>query len=142
PMNALMENRYTEAWRQVGAEMPKPAAVLAVSAHWYRPGIAVTAMARPRTIHDFGAFPRELFEFQYPAPGDSELAARIATMLRPFDVSLDQEWGLDHGVWSVLCHVFPGADVPVVQLAIDRTRPPRFHYELGRRLQALRDERV
>ena len=143
PMNALLDNSWTRAWSTLGAALaPKPRAVLAVSAHWYIPCTAVTAMAAPRTIHDFGGFPRELFAMRYPAPGDPALAARVAELLAPLPVEQDQSWGLDHGTWSVLCHVFPEADVPVVQLSIDETRPPAFHYELGKRLGALRDAGV
>jgi 4,5-DOPA dioxygenase extradiol len=114
----------------------------AVSAHWYRSGAAVTAQPAPATIHDFGGFPKELFEVQYPAPGDPALAARVRDLLAPVDVALDGSWGLDHGTWSVLVHAFPGADIPVVQLALDRTQAPAFHYELGKRLAPLRDEGV
>jgi 4,5-DOPA dioxygenase extradiol len=142
PMNALADNAYTRAWRDIGRSMPKPAAVLCVSAHWYIPGIAVTAMNLPRTIHDFGGFPRELFEFDYPAPGSPELAAKVKELLGN-DVILDTEhWGLDHGTWSVLCHVFPDADVPVVQLSIDETKPSAWHYEFAKKLAPLRHEGV
>jgi len=116
--------------------------VLAISAHWYVPGTAVTAMAAPRTIHDFGGFPRELFAVRYPAAGDPALAARVQELLAPLPVEANQSWGLDHGTWSVLCHVFPEAAVPVVQLSIDETQTPAFHYQLGTRLRALRDEGV
>lgn len=142
PMNALMRNDYTEGWAAIGAEIPRPKAVLCVSAHWYLPGTLVTAMSAPRTIHDFGGFPQELYEVKYPAPGDPELARRIQVLLAPTHVGLDTRWGLDHGTWSVLCHLFPEADVPVVQLSIDETQPPEFHYEVGKRLADLRDEGV
>ena len=143
PMNALGDNAWTRAWAALGAGlMPRPRAVLAVSAHWYIAGTAVTAMAAPRTIHDFGGFPRELFAMRYPAAGDPALAQRLAELLAPVPVEADQSWGLDHGTWSVLCHVFPKADIPVVQLSIDATQPPAFHYELGTRLRKLRDEGV
>jgi 4,5-DOPA dioxygenase extradiol len=143
PLNALARNVYTEAWSAIGKSIPRPMAVLCVSAHWYLPGTAVTAMSAPRTIHDFGGFPRELYEVEYPAPGSPELARRVQGLLKPFEVELDEKiWGLDHGTWSVLCHVFPEADVPVVQLSIDETKPPEFHYEIGKRLSALRDEGV
>jgi 4,5-DOPA dioxygenase extradiol len=143
PMNALQENAWTRAWGALGAALaPRPRAVLAISAHWYIPATALTAMAAPRTIHDFGGFPRELFAVRYPAPGDPALAARVAELLAPLPVAADRSWGLDHGTWSVLCHMFPQADVPVVQLSIDETRPPAFHYELGTHLRSLRDEGV
>jgi 4,5-DOPA dioxygenase extradiol len=142
PLNALARNAYTEGWAAVGRERPRPRAVLCVSAHWYVPFTAATASPAPRTIHDFGGFPRELYEFQYPAPGDPALANRVRELLAPVQVGLDYRWGLDHGMWSVLCHVFPEADVPVVQLSIDETRPAAFHYELAKRLGGLRDEGV
>ena len=142
PLNALQSNVYTKGWAAIGAGIPKPKAVLAVSAHWYLPGTLVTAMEIPRTIHDFGGFPRELYEFKYPAPGDPQLVDRVRELLVPVSVGLDKRWGLDHGTWSVLCHVFPHADVPVVQLSIDETQPAAFHYEIGKRLSPLRDEGV
>lgn len=142
PMNALLSNAYTAAWASIGASIPRPRAVLSISAHWFVPGIAVTAMDEPRTIHDFGGFPRELFEVKYPAPGDPALARHVQELLAPLPVASDLNWGLDHGTWSVLKHVFPMADIPVLQLSIDETRPPAFHYELGQRLRPLRDEGI
>jgi len=142
PMNTLAHNRYTEAWRKLGAAVPKPKAILAISAHWFTRGTAVTAMVKPRTIHDFHGFPQSLFDVEYPAPGDPLLAARVRDLLAPVAVQLDESWGLDHGTWSVLVHAFPDAGIPVVQLSMDGTRPARFHYELGKRLAPLREEGV
>jgi 4,5-DOPA dioxygenase extradiol len=142
PLNALQDNAWTRGWSALGASLPRPRAVLSVSAHWYVPQLAVTAMAAPRTIHDFGGFPRELYEVRYPAPGDAALAARVQRLLAPLPVSANEDWGLDHGSWSVLRHLFPQADVPVVQLSIDETQPPPFHYEVGVRLRPLRQEGI
>lgn len=142
PMNTLEDNRYTQAWRRIGRSLPHPRAILAVSAHWYGRGIAVTAMDSPATIHDFHGFPPELYDVRYRAPGSPALAARVRDLLRPLDVEMNDSWGLDHGTWSVLAHAFPEAEVAVVQLSIDSTQPPRFHYELGRRLAPLRDEGI
>jgi len=142
PMNALQTNAWTRGWAAVGSTLPRPRAVLSISAHWYITGTAVTAMESPRTIHDFGGFPRELFAVRYPARGDAALAARVQQLLAPLPVSADLNWGLDHGTWSVLRHLFPQADVPVVQLSIDETQPASFHYALGVRLQPLRDEGI
>jgi 4,5-DOPA dioxygenase extradiol len=142
PMNALERNRYSEAWRKIGESLPKPRAVLAVSAHWYTRGTLVTADEHPKTVHDFYGFPKALFDMQYPAPGDPKLAERVGAMLAPVQVRPDRTWGLDHGTWSVLVHVYPGADIPVLQLSIDATQPAQFHYDLGRKLAPLRDEGV
>ena len=142
PMNALGDNVYTRAWAAIGKAIPKPKAILAISAHWYGPGTAVTAMTAPRTIHDFGGFPPELYRAQYPAPGHPALARRVQALLSSMRVDLDQGWGLDHGTWSVLAHMFPEADVPVVQLRIDETQPAPFHLALGQELGPLREEGV
>jgi 4,5-DOPA dioxygenase extradiol len=142
PMNALERNAHTQAWHAFGRAAPRPKAILAISAHWYVRESAVTAMPSPKTIHDFGGFPPALHAYQYPAPGDPDLAARVQAVLKPVAVRLDLDWGLDHGTWSVLAHVYPDADIPVLQLAIDRSRPAAFHYELGQRLASLRDEGV
>lgn len=140
-MNALADTAYTRAWSAIG-EALRPRAILCISAHWYIPSTAVTVADAPRTIHDFGGFPAELYRVEYPAPGDPSLASRVQALLAPLDVRRDRAWGLDHGTWSVLLHVFPKADVPVVQLSIDETKPPAFHYEIGRLLAPLRDEGV
>lgn len=142
PMNAIQDTAYTRAWTALGAALPRPKAVLAISAHWYLPGTLVTAMEAPRTIHDFGGFPPELYRVQYPAPGDPALARRVQALLSRLSVGSDLLWGLDHGTWAVLRHVFPNADVPIVQLSIDETRPPAFHYEIGKLLAPLRDEGI
>jgi len=142
PMNALLSNSYTEGWRRIGSETSKPKAILSVSAHWFVPGTGVTISTSPKTIHDFGGFPKELYQVQYPAPGDPELARRVQEMLKPLPVVLDNSWGLDHGTWSVLRHVYPDADIPIVQLSIDETKPPPFHFEIGRKLARLRDDGV
>jgi 4,5-DOPA dioxygenase extradiol len=143
PMNALQVNSWTKEWAALGKEIPRPKAILSVSAHWYVPETAVTAMEAPTTIHDFGGFPPELYRVRYPAPGDRSLARRVRELLAPLPVALDEEgWGLDHGTWSVLCHVFPGADVPVVQLSIDKRQPAGFHYDTGKLLAPLRDEGI
>ena len=141
-MNALQDNDWSRGWSAIGRRLPRPRAVLSVSAHWYLPGTALTTAVAPRTIHDFGGFPRELFEVRYPAPGDPGMVERVRELLAPLPVRADIEWGLDHGTWSVLRHVFPDADVPVVQLSIDETQPPAFHYRLGRLLRPLRDAGV
>ncbi|KKW68188.1 dioxygenase [Lampropedia cohaerens] len=139
PMNALDDNVFTRSWATLVDEVPIPRAILVISGHWLTRGVAVTAMEQPRTIHDFGAFPRALFEVQYPAPGSPEIAREIAQALAPASVKMDLTWGLDHGAWSVLVHAYPNAQIPVLQLSIDVTQPLAYHYEMGQRLRALRD---
>jgi 4,5-DOPA dioxygenase extradiol len=142
PMNAIQPSEYTRAWERIAGEMPRPKAILCVSAHWYVAGARVSAEQRPRTIHDFGGFPRELYQVQYPAPGSPRLAARVRDLLGPTPVEMDTRWGLDHGSWSLLVHLYPKADIPVVQLGLDETLAAEEHFELARRLAPLRDEEV
>jgi len=142
PMNALETNAFTKGWSAMARALPRPKAILAVSAHWYVPFTGVTVADRPRTIHDFGGFPKPLYDVQYRSPGSPELAARVRELLRPLDVQPDERWGLDHGTWSVLVHVYPEADVPIVQLSIDETRDASWHFETARKLAPLRDEGV
>ena len=143
PTNALEHNAWTDRWRAIGATLPRPRAILAVSAHWWIGATAVTAMERPRTIHDFGGFPDELYRISYPAPGSPEIAGEIIEALRPETVFRDIEhWGLDHGTWSVLLHMFPAADIPVLQVSLDARRPLDWHRDLGRRLAPLREKGV
>lgn len=142
PMNAIEENIFVQGFRQVAREIPKPQAILVVSAHWETRGTRVTAMPAPRTIHDFGGFPRELYEQQYPAPGSPELAAETQALIHTNAVTLDHSWGLDHGAWTVVKHMYPEADVPVIELSLDRTLQPERHYAMARELAALRDKGV
>lgn len=142
PMLAIEPNHFADSWRQLGQQLPRPRAILMISAHWYARGTGVTAMAQPRTIHDFCGFPQALFEVQYPARGDPQLAKQIQQSLAPLPVALDQAWGLDHGCWAVLKHMYPAADIPVLQLSIDAGQPPAFHYLLGKQLAALRQQNV
>jgi 4,5-DOPA dioxygenase extradiol len=142
PMNAIEDNEFGRAWSEMGRQLPRPKAILAVSAHWETAGTMITAMEKPKTIHDFGGFPKELYEIQYPAPGSPDLAQTIRKMIKLTQVQPDMTWGLDHGTWSVLQRMFPLADVPVVQLSLDRTKDPMHHYQLGQQLKELREEGV
>jgi 4,5-DOPA dioxygenase extradiol len=142
PMNAISKNDYTRAWSILASKLPKPEAILSISAHWYIHGVSLTSMAKPPTIHDFGGFPEELYKISYPAPGDPKLAKRVQKALSSIPAGLDTAWGLDHGTWSVLYHVYPKADIPVVQLSIDECQPAAFHYEIGRKLSSLRDQGI
>lgn len=142
PMNAIEENEFVQGFRKVGAQIEKPKAILVVSAHWETRGTFVTAMDNPPTIHDFGGFPRELFEVQYPAPGSPELAQYTKEIITTAEVYLDDKWGLDHGSWSVIKHLYPDADVPVIQMSIDYTQPPAYHYALAKELAILRNKGV
>lgn len=142
PMNAVEENEFSSAWKKLGRELPLPKAILCVSAHWMADGSSVTAMEHPETIHDFGGFPHKLYEQQYPAPGSPELAEKIRSSLKDFNIAKDYDWGLDHGAWSVLRHMYPEAGIPVVQLCIDYTKDMSYHYDLGRALSFLRERGI
>lgn len=142
PMNAIEDNEFSRLWREAAREIPQPKAIVCISAHWETRGTQVTAMEVPRTIHDFYGFPRPLFEKQYPAPGSLELANQIVKLIKEATVLPDQSWGLDHGTWSVLCQMYPEARLPVVQLSLDRTHEPKYHYALGQQLRQLRQEGV
>lgn len=142
PMNGIEDNIFSEQWIQLGKEIPKPKAVLCISAHWLTNGTFVTAMEHPKTIHDFGGFPQALFDVQYPAPGNPELAKETASIITKTKVGLDHEWGLDHGTWSVVRRMYPDAHIPVLQLSIDYGKPASYHYELAKELAALRKKGV
>jgi 4,5-DOPA dioxygenase extradiol len=142
PMNAIEENEFVQGFRNIGREIPKPNAVLVVSAHWETKGTFVTAMEKPKTIHDFGGFPKELYEVQYPAPGNPELAKETKSIIKKTDIGLDLNWGLDHGAWSVVKHLYPNADVPVIQMSLDYTQYPQYHYDLAKELRSLRKKGV
>ncbi len=142
PMNAIEDNEFSRGWSEAAKAIPRPQAILCISAHWETRGLGVTAMEKPRTIHDFGGFPPELYAMQYPAPGSPQLARRVGKLIHSAQVIPDQRWGLDHGTWSVLCRMFPEADIPVVQLSLDRTQASAFHYQVGQELRLLREEGV
>jgi len=142
PMNAIEDNEFSRAWQQAAVQIPKPKAILCISAHWETQGSQVTMMEQPRTIHDFYGFPRELFEMQYPAAGSPELARKVIDIVDSSKVQPDYSWGLDHGAWSVMCRMYPQADIPVIQLSLDRQLSPTEHYEIGQKLNPLRQEGV
>lgn len=142
PMNAIEENEFVAGFRNVAKEIPRPQAILCVSAHWETRGTLVTAMENPVTIHDFGGFPRELFEVQYPAPGSPDLAKETKSLVKKTDVGLDDKWGLDHGAWSVIKHLYPKADIPVIQMSLDYYQTPQYHYELAKEIKSLRKKGV
>lgn len=142
PMNAIEENEFVTGFRNMGKDIPKPTAILVISAHWETKGTFVTAMEKPRTIHDFGGFPKALFDVQYPAPGSPELANEAKSMIKKTQVGLDEKWGLDHGAWSVVKHLYPNADVPVIQMSIDYTQGAQYHYDLAKELASLRKKGV
>lgn len=142
PMNALEDNAFVRSWQAIGRELPKPAAIICISAHWETRGTFITAMEKPKTIHDFGGFPQALFEVQYPAPGNPRLAMETQKLISATELQLDTYWGLDHGCWSILKHIYPHADVPVLQLSMDYTKPPQWHYELAKELTVLRRKGV
>ncbi|WP_294229938.1 4,5-DOPA dioxygenase extradiol [uncultured Chryseobacterium sp.] len=142
PMNAIEENRFVQGFRKMATEIPKPNAILCISAHWFTRGTKVTAMDMPRTIHDFGGFPQALFDVEYSAPGDPALAKETAGLLAPVPVEEDHSWGLDHGAWSVIKHLYPEADIPVIQMSIDYTKPPQYHFDLAKKLNKLREKGI
>jgi 4,5-DOPA dioxygenase extradiol len=142
PMNAIEKNEFSDSWFSLAHSVPRPKAIVCISAHWKTHGTAVTAMPRPKTIHDFGGFPQALFDVQYPAPGNPEMATKIIRKVAKYKISPDLNWGLDHGCWSLLCRMYPEADIPVVQLSLAMDKPPMYHYELGKHLSFLREEGI
>jgi 4,5-DOPA dioxygenase extradiol len=142
PMNAIEENEFVTGWRNLGKSIPKPKAILCVSAHWETKGSFVTAMDKPRTIHDFGGFPKELFDVQYPAPGSPLLAGETKDIIKKTQLGMDDKWGLDHGCWSVISRIYPKADIPVIQLSLDYSQPPQYHYDLAKELASLRKKGI
>lgn len=142
PMDAIEENQFVSGFRNMALSLPKPNAILCISAHWYTRGTKITSMEQPKTIHDFSGFPQELFDVQYPAKGHPQLAKETSSLLHPTTVELDHAWGFDHGAWSVIKHLYPKADIPLIQMSIDYTQPPLYHYELARKLNALRHKGV
>lgn len=142
PMNAIQDNEFVQGFRHIGTEITKPNAILCVSAHWETRRTFVTAMENPPTIHDFGGFPKELFEVQYPAPGNPELAKETKALIKKTEVGLDDKWGLDHGAWSVIKHLYPNADIPIIQMSLDYYQTPKYHYELAQELKSLREKGV
>ncbi len=142
PMNGIEDNNFSRRWKQIGEDISLPKTVLCISAHWLTNGTKITAMSQPQTIHDFGGFPKALFDIQYPAPGNPELAAETSKMIKKTSVDLDHEWGLDHGTWSVVKNMYPLANIPVLQLSIDYNQPLQYHYELAKELSALRKKGV
>lgn len=142
PMNAIEENEFVTGWRNIGKTLPRPVAILCISAHWETRGTFVTAMEKPMTIHDFGGFPQALFDVQYPAPGNPELARETKSLIKKTEIGLDEKWGLDHGAWSVIKHLYPNADVPVIQMSLDYYQTPQYHYDLAKELSALRNKDV
>ena len=142
PMNAIEDNEFSRAWQKIGNELPRPKAILCISAHWFVNELAVTAMEKPKTIYDFFGFPKELYEIKYPAPGSPEFAKETSELLIDENAKLDMDWGLDHGTWSVLCRMFPDAIIPTYQLSINYAMPPKYHFEIGKKLSALRSKGV
>ncbi|MGI9138214.1 MAG: 4,5-DOPA dioxygenase extradiol [Sediminibacterium sp.] len=142
PMNAIEDNEFVQGFKKLSSTIPTPTAIICVSAHWFTQGTKVTAMEKPRTIHDFSGFPKELYNVNYPVKGDPALAAYTKDLVQPINIALDDQWGLDHGAWSVIKHLYPAADIPIIQLSIDYTKAPMYHFELAQQLQKLREQGV